>query len=213
MSIELLEQGRATLGEIANAVVVVEGSHEDVDVIVDVANAGGLPGLRGAPARCRLSRRRNGYLAMGYIVRLAATRRHATEAPSRGFENRWQREAFRHSVDVDLPSGARIRAVPPPFLLATNVEAYSGRGQTICLAAKTSPRSARWSTAADELPGEVQTAPRLLRACLADNLGESGGDSPRSASPVARLVRRLGGAFTEPGFDGRGRLCAGGRGA
>lgn len=38
-----------------------------------------------------------------------------TEASILGFENRWQGEAFPHAVEVALPSGKSIRAIPPPI--------------------------------------------------------------------------------------------------
>lgn len=45
-----------------------------------------------------------------------------------GFENRWQRPALDHAQGVSLPSGPQIRAISPPYLLATKLEAWSGRG-------------------------------------------------------------------------------------
>jgi hypothetical protein len=52
-----------------------------------------------------------------------------TEASILGFQNRWQGEAFPHAVEVALPSGRSIRAIPPPFLLATKLEAFKTRGK------------------------------------------------------------------------------------
>lgn len=45
-----------------------------------------------------------------------------------GFENRWQRPALDHAKTLSLPSGQRIRAISPPYLLATKLEAWNGRG-------------------------------------------------------------------------------------
>ena len=45
-----------------------------------------------------------------------------------GFENRWQRPALDRAETLPLPSVRRIRAISPPYLLATKVEAWSGRG-------------------------------------------------------------------------------------
>jgi len=50
-----------------------------------------------------------------------------TEASILGFENRWQAESFSHAVEVALPKGQRIRALPPPYLLATKLEAFDAR--------------------------------------------------------------------------------------
>ena len=52
-----------------------------------------------------------------------------TEAAILGFTNRWYGEALRTAVAVELPSGIVIRAVAPPYLLATKIEAFKGRGK------------------------------------------------------------------------------------
>jgi hypothetical protein len=46
-----------------------------------------------------------------------------------GFDDRWQAEALPHAIERELPSGARIRAVSPPYLLATKLGAFKGRGR------------------------------------------------------------------------------------
>jgi predicted nucleotidyltransferase len=46
-----------------------------------------------------------------------------------GFENRWQRPALEHARTLPLPSGQRIRAISPPYLVATKLEAWNGRGR------------------------------------------------------------------------------------
>lgn len=51
-----------------------------------------------------------------------------TEAEILGFTNRWYAESLASAVIVELPSGQSIRAVPPPYLLATKLEAFHGRG-------------------------------------------------------------------------------------
>ncbi len=52
-----------------------------------------------------------------------------TEATILGFENHWQKKSFPHAFAVELPSGRTIRAVPPPYLLATKLEAFRARGE------------------------------------------------------------------------------------
>jgi hypothetical protein len=54
-----------------------------------------------------------------------------------GFANRWQGASIPHAIECTLPSGAKIRAAPPPYLLATKLEAFNGRGRQDFLA---SPR-------------------------------------------------------------------------
>lgn len=88
-----------------------------------------------------------------------------------GFENRWQRESLPHAVDVKLPSGAHIRAVPPAYLLATKLEAFAGRGQGDTLASQDFADIAALIDGREELIGEVRTAPRELGEYVADQLG------------------------------------------
>jgi hypothetical protein len=45
-----------------------------------------------------------------------------SEARILGFANRWQGAALPHAALVQLPSGVEIRAVSPPYLIATKLE-------------------------------------------------------------------------------------------
>lgn len=51
-----------------------------------------------------------------------------SDAAILGFESRWQRPALDHARTLSLPSGRRIRAISPPYLIATKLEAWNGRG-------------------------------------------------------------------------------------
>jgi predicted nucleotidyltransferase len=46
-----------------------------------------------------------------------------------GFSNRWYRELVAHAVPVALPDGTTIRVATAPFVVATKLEAYRGRGR------------------------------------------------------------------------------------
>lgn len=142
MTIDLLELAHTALGALVDEVVFVGGATvalwitdpaappvrvtEDVDVIVEVTSRSGYyqfeDRLRKAGFReeqrviCR-------WLHRGSDLVLDAM---PADASILGFENRWQRESLPHAVDVKLPSGARIRAVPPAYLLATKLEAFAG---------------------------------------------------------------------------------------
>lgn len=144
MNIELLEQGATALGELVDEVVFVGGATvtlwitdpgappprptKDVDVIVEVASRTAYyefeERLRAAGFRdeetviCRWVHRDSGVIVDAM----------PTDASILGFENRWQREAFPQAVERELPSAARIKAVPPAYLLATKLEAYLARG-------------------------------------------------------------------------------------
>lgn len=104
---------------------------EDVDVIVEIATriayhrfedrlrgVGFANEPRGGVI-CRFRHRDSGVVVDAMPI----------EAAILGFENRWQREAFPRAVEVRLPSGQSIRAVPPAYLLATKLEAFRSRGK------------------------------------------------------------------------------------
>lgn len=93
-----------------------------------------------------------------------------TDAAVLGFENKWQREAFPHAVEVKLPSGVRIRAVPPAFLLATKLEAYLGRGEGDLLGSADFADIVALVDGREELLVEARAAPKELRAYVAATL-------------------------------------------
>ncbi len=147
MSIALLETGAQALGELTAEVVFVGGATlslwvtdpqapparptKDVDVIVEVTSRAGWHSfeqrLRDAGFNedelsgviCRW-----GHIDSGLILDVMPMR-----ADLLGFANRWQAAAVPHALERELPSGATIRAVSPPFLLATKLEAFRGRGR------------------------------------------------------------------------------------
>jgi predicted nucleotidyltransferase len=45
-----------------------------------------------------------------------------------GFSNRWYADALRTAVEVELPSGLRLKAITAPYFLGTKIEAFRGRG-------------------------------------------------------------------------------------
>jgi hypothetical protein len=130
MTIELLELAHGALGELVNEVVFVGGATvalwitdpaappvrvtEDVDVIVEGTSRRAYyefeERLRAARFReeqrviCRWLHRDSDLVLDAMPA----------DASILGFENRWQRESLPHAAEVKLPSGARIRAVPPP---------------------------------------------------------------------------------------------------
>lgn len=86
-----------------------------------------------------------------------------TKASILGFENRWQAESFAHAVEVELPIGRLIRAIPPPFLLATKLEAFEGRGKLDFYESRDFEDITRLIDGRGELPAEVAAAPEGLR--------------------------------------------------
>ncbi len=45
-----------------------------------------------------------------------------------GFEDPWQTAAMPHALRHTLPSGTEIRAITPPYLVATKLAAFASRG-------------------------------------------------------------------------------------
>ena len=147
MNIELLEVAAEALGDLLDDVMFVGGATielwltspgtadvrptEDVDVVVEVAT-------RTAFHEFEAELRRRGF-AEDQASKVICRWRHEElqltldAMPSRadilGFENRWQAAALRHAVARVLPSGARVRAAPPPYRVAMKLEALRGRGR------------------------------------------------------------------------------------
>lgn len=89
-----------------------------------------------------------------------------------GFENRWQAEALPHAVSRELPSGTHIRAVSPPYLLATKLEAFKGRGHGDFLGSRDFADIVALLDGRDEIVTEVLASPPELRRYLATEARE-----------------------------------------
>lgn len=190
MSTELLEQAASSLGELLEEVVFVGGATislwitdpaappprvtKDVDVIVEVATRTRYYAfeekLRGArfdgdpEVICRWHHRDSGLILDAM----------PTDGDLLGFENRWQNEGFPNAVDVDLPSRARIRAIPPPFLLATKLEAYAGRGEGDLMASRDIADIVALVDGRDELIEEVRLSADELRIYIGKAIASLG---------------------------------------
>ncbi len=146
MSIVQLELAASLLDDLTDEVVFVGGATvalwitdpaapeirptKDVDVIVEVAT---LPDYyrfgerlrrvgfiedRSSEVICRWRHESTGLLldAMPAVTEML------------GFTNQWHEASLPFQVEHRLPSGARLQAVPPPYLLATKIEAFKDRG-------------------------------------------------------------------------------------
>lgn len=89
-----------------------------------------------------------------------------------GFANRWYRDAARTAATRVLSGGVRVRVVSPPYLLATKVEAFLGRGRGDLLASRDVADVIALFDGRPELPGEVAAADPALRAYLARHLAD-----------------------------------------
>lgn len=188
MSIALLELGASGLGDLTREVVFTGGATvglwitdpaapeprptEDVDVIVEVTSRG-----RFADFEQRLRRRRfREDQESGIVCRW----RHVDsdlvldampmDGSILGFENRWQGPAVPYAIERELPSGARIAAVSPPFLVATKLEAFASRGRSDYIASRDMADVVSLIDGRAELVEEISSAPDELRRYLASEL-------------------------------------------
>lgn len=187
MSIELLERAAAALADLRDEVVFVGGATIvlwitdpaaptprptiDVDVIVEVTTRPQL-------TRFDQALRDHGFREdrdSGVIGRW----NHGTDlildaipadASLLGFENHWQRQSLPHAQTKKLPSGTTIRAVSPPYLLATKLEAYTGHGQGDLFGSRDLTDILALFDGREELTDEIAAAPDDVRTYIADQL-------------------------------------------
>jgi hypothetical protein len=185
MNIELLEIAAEALGELVDEVMFVGGATvelwltrpssmevrptEDVDVVVEVTTRAAFHEFE-----AKLRQRR---FAEDQESRVICRWRHQPSGlildamPARaeilGFENRWQAEALPHAVERALPSGARIRAAPPPYVLAMKLEAFGGRGCGDFIGSRDFEDIATLLDRRAELVGEILDADAPLRMFVA----------------------------------------------
>ena len=183
MSVELLELAAAALGELLDEVVFVGGATVglwitdpaapaprptiDVDVIVEVSSRGRFHefeerlrrhGFREDVDSGVICRWRHGDLILDVMP---------TDASLLGFSNRWQALAVPYALRRRLPSGVEIVAVSPPFLLATKLEAFAGRGRDDYMGSRDFADVVSLLDGRAELVAEVEAGPAELRAYVA----------------------------------------------
>lgn len=189
MSIELLERAASVLGPLVEDVVFVGGASVvlwvtdpgappprptlDVDVVVEVTTRlgyerfsermreRGLSEDASSPVICRWQHRRTGLVLDAMPA----------DPSILGFANRWQAAALPYAARRVLPSGTEIRAATPPYLVATKLEAFAGRGRGDLLASHDLEDVIALVDGRDELVREVEQEPAALRAFIAEQLG------------------------------------------
>lgn len=190
MSIAMLERAATVLDPFLNEVAFVGGATialwitdpaapeprptKDVDVVVEVASRMAWHNFE---ERLRAQGLRNDSSSQVICRWIAGTGRDEllvdampSDASILGFENRWQRPALDHAVTVDLPSGRRIRAITPPYLIATKLEAWNGRGRGDHLASHDLEDVINLVDGREEIVAEVAAAPNELRTYLASEI-------------------------------------------
>ena len=143
---------------------------KDVDLVVEVASrtawyrfeerlrAHGLRNDASSPVICRW---RAGSSGDELVIDVMPG-----DASILGFENRWQRPALDHAKTLPLPSGQQIRAISPPYLMATKLEAWNGRGRGDHLRSHDLEDIVTLVDGRAEVLGEVDEASSGLRAFL-----------------------------------------------
>jgi hypothetical protein len=191
VSIELLERAARELTPFLDEVAFVGGATvvlwitdpaaaeprptKDVDLVVEVASrlawhdfearlrAHGLRPDMSSPVICRWRAGKGEELLLDVMP---------SKATLLGFENRWQRPALEHALTRSLPSGRSIRAISPPYLVATKLEAWNGRGRGDHLRSHDLEDIIGLVDARAELIDEVAASPDDLRAFVAREVGE-----------------------------------------
>ncbi len=188
MSLELLDLGAAALGPLLEEVVFVGGASivlwitdpaappprttNDVDVIVEVTGRFGYE---------QFSKRLRAQGFMEDVESHVICRwRHArldlmldampTNPAIFGFSNRWLAPAMPHALERQLPSGALIKAITSPYLLATKLEAFADRGQDDLLGSHDFEDVISLINGRAALIEEVRTASGELRVYLAQQI-------------------------------------------
>lgn len=205
MSIELLELAADKLGPLLDEVVFVGGATvalwitdpgappvrptKDVDVVVEVATRGAFHDFEARLRERHFAEDR----ADGVICRWRHPSGLVLDAmPSEpgilGFDNRWQSAAIPHAIPRELPSSATIRAVSPPYLLATKLEAFKSRGNRDFLGSRDFGDIIAIVDGREELVAEVSQAPSDVRGYIASDLGDLL-EAPRFADGLFGALR------------------------
>jgi len=126
-----------------------------------------------------------------------------------GFTNRWYREAVAAAGTVTLSSGRAVRAVRPPWLVATKLEAFAGRGHGDPIASADFEDLVRLVDGRAELADEITAAPAELRDEVADGFARFAARADFREIVEAALPLEAGSAGRVEVVAGRWRSIAG----
>lgn len=189
-NLEMLERTLERLGSLVDEVVFVGGAAvdlwitdeaapefrltEDIDVVVEIV---ALPDYYRLEERLREAGFENDQES-GVICRFLYPDPRLvldvmpTEASILGLPNEWLRRAFPNAVDFELPSGREIRVIPPPYLLATKLEAFGTRGEGDFYGSRDFGDVIVLIDGREELGAEMAAAPADLRRYVAEQFSE-----------------------------------------
>ena len=88
-----------------------------------------------------------------------------------GFGGGWAQQAFSAAEWITLPSGCKIRAATPPYLLATKIEAFRGRGKGDFLGSRDFEDVVVLVDGRSELLSELERVEPELRRFVAGAIG------------------------------------------
>lgn len=186
MSVDLLEPAARALGDLREAVVFLGGATIglwltdqaaraprvtfDVDVIaVEVTTLGAYEAFQRRLREPRFSEdRESGVICrwrhekQGIVLDAVPVREELA-----GFSGRWLSAAVASPVELRLPSGLAIRAVPPAWLVVTKIEAFLGRGASDCLSSRDFEDIVTLVDGRRELLDELRALPDDARAFVA----------------------------------------------
>jgi len=89
-----------------------------------------------------------------------------TDAAVLGFGNRWYRDGMAHAEKFELPNGVHVSVFSVPFLLATKLEAFQGRGRGDYMASKDIEDIVALLDGCPDAEQKVSTAPDTARKYL-----------------------------------------------
>lgn len=89
-----------------------------------------------------------------------------TDASVLGFGNRWYRDGMAHAEEFRLPNGERVSVFSVPYLLASKLEAFSGRGQGDFMASKDIEDIVALLDGCPDAEEKIVAAPAKVRGCL-----------------------------------------------
>jgi len=225
MSIVMLERAADELAPFLDEVAFVGGATvglwitdpaapeprptKDVDIVVEIAS---LLAWHNFEERLRAQGLRNDSSSRVICRWIAGTGDNnllidvmPTNASILGFENRWQRPALDLAQTVELPSGQGIRAITPPYLVATKLEAWNGRGRGDHLRSHDLEDVIKLVDGREEIVAEVAAAPGDLRSYLSNEIAALL-DQPRFVDAIEGTIVGLGGGGSGAGSGDEDRV-------
>jgi hypothetical protein len=188
MSIELLELAASTLEPLLGEVIFLGGATlvlwitdpgappvrptKDVDVVVEVTSRTAFHAFEDRLRLLRFEPDQEDGIICRWRHRETSLILDAMPADPAilGFENRWQAAAIPHAVERELPSEAKLRATPPPYLLATKLAAFRGRGREDFLGSRDFADIIALVDGREEIVAEIENADQDVCHYLATEL-------------------------------------------